>query len=83
MSSRQVAYDNGFSIEFSTCCIPRWSADIDKKVQVGVSSTLIVSNLYKKRINDVDKIENLNPRYLYFYTDMQSKQKGQKQYRNN
>ena len=65
-ASRLVAHDNGFSSEFSTCSILRWSADIDKKIQEGVSSTLIASNLYKKRISHVEKIESMNPGYLHF-----------------
>ena len=65
-ASRLVAYDNGFCSEFSTCSILRWSADVNKKIQEDASSTLIASNLYKKRISDVEKIENMNPGYLHF-----------------
>ena len=49
-ASRLVAYDNGFCSEFSTCLILQWSAAADKKIQEGVSSTLIASNLYKREL---------------------------------
>lgn len=64
---RLVVYDSGFSCEFGTWSVLWSTTDIDKKVQYSVNSTLIASNLYKKRMSGLDKIESMHPGYLHFF----------------
>ena len=77
-ASRLVAYDNGYLFEFSIRSIMRWESEVSKKVKDGVSSTKIISNSYKGKLQYVEVIESSHPGYLHYLYHQATKVKGPK-----
>ena len=60
-SSRMVAYDNGFSREFSLRTIMRWERSILTQIMTGCESKEIGENQHKGTVSAIERIEDGHP----------------------
>ena len=71
-----VAYDNGYSKEFSTCSVREWSEKIHQEIMAGTSLNSIGTNIHRKVLSQTDTIELEHPGYLHFLFRDAVKKKG-------
>ena len=65
-TSRLVAYNNGYTKEFSLRSVMRWENLSIEQVLRGILSREIIGTRHKGSVSSIDALDKKYPRYMYF-----------------